>query len=64
MTILATVKMFKGFRVTIPKEVRKLLKLEESDEIVLFTAERMLGRVCFRKRLLNGWKDCVWLKIA
>jgi len=49
MTILANVKVSKGFRVTIPKEARELLKLEEGDEIVFFTAERMLGRVCFRK---------------
>jgi AbrB family looped-hinge helix DNA binding protein len=49
MTILATVKVSKGFRVTIPKEARKLLKLEEGDEIVFFTVEQILGRVCFRK---------------
>ena len=49
MTILATVKVSKGFRVRIPKEARELLELEEGDEIVFFTVEEMLGRVCFRK---------------
>ncbi|MFQ5822376.1 MAG: AbrB/MazE/SpoVT family DNA-binding domain-containing protein [Candidatus Heimdallarchaeota archaeon] len=49
MTILATAKVSKGFRVTIPKEARELLELEEDDEIVFFTVEGLLGRVCFRK---------------
>jgi len=49
MTILATVKVSKGYRVTVPKEARELLKLEEGDEIVFFTVEEMLSRVCFRK---------------
>jgi len=49
MTILATAKVSKGFRVTIPKEARELLELEEGDEIIFFTVEEMLGRVCFRK---------------
>ncbi len=49
MTVLTTAKVSKGFRVTIPKEVRELLKLEEGDEIVFYTVEEMLTRVCFRK---------------
>jgi len=49
MTVLATAKVSKGFRVTIPKEARELLELEEGDEIVFFSVEGMLGRVCFRK---------------
>ena len=49
MTILATAKISKGFRVTIPKEARKFLELEEGEEIVFFKVEGMLGRVCFRK---------------
>ncbi len=34
MTILATAKLSKGFRVTILKETRDVIGLEESDEIV------------------------------
>ncbi len=49
MTILATVKLSKGFRVTVPKEAREFLGLEEGDEIVFFTVEGNLGRVCLRK---------------
>ena len=49
MSILATVKVSKGFRVTIPKEAREFLEIEEGDEIVFFTVEGMQGRVCFRK---------------
>ncbi len=49
MTVLATAKVSKDFRVTIPKEARELLELEEGDEIVLFTVEGKLGQVCFRK---------------
>jgi AbrB family looped-hinge helix DNA binding protein len=49
MTILKTAKISKGFRVTIPKEVREIIELEEGDEIVFFTVENVLTRVCFRK---------------
>jgi AbrB family looped-hinge helix DNA binding protein len=49
MTILATAKISKDFRVTIPKEAREFLELEEGEEIVFFKVEGMLGRVCFRK---------------
>jgi len=49
MTILTTAKISKGFRVTIPKEVRKFLELEEGDEIVFYTVKEMLTRVYFRK---------------
>lgn len=49
MHILATAKVSKGFRVTIPKEAREFLDMEEGDEIVFFTVEEMQGRVCFRK---------------
>jgi len=49
MTILATAKISKGFRVTIPKEAREFLELEKGDEIVFFRVEGMLGRICFRK---------------
>jgi AbrB family looped-hinge helix DNA binding protein len=49
MTILATAKVSKGFRVTIPKEARDVIGLEESDEIVFFNVEGLRNRVCFRK---------------
>jgi AbrB family looped-hinge helix DNA binding protein len=49
MTVLTSVKVSNDFRVTIPKKIRKLLKIEEGDEIVFFTVEGMAGRVCFRK---------------
>lgn len=49
MTILKTAKISKGFRVTVPREVREIMKLEEGDEIVFFTVENLLTRVCFRK---------------
>ncbi len=49
MSILATAKISRDFRVTIPKEVREFLELEEGEEIVFFEVEGMLGRVCFRK---------------
>lgn len=49
MTILATAKISKGFRVTIPKEAREFLEVKEGEEIVFFKVEGMLGRVCFRK---------------
>ena len=50
MPILTTVKVGRDFRVTFPKEVRKLLKLVEGDELVFFTVESWKGRICFRKR--------------
>lgn len=49
MTVLAAAKVSKGFRVTIPKEAREFLELEEGDEIVFFAVEGMQGRICFRK---------------
>jgi AbrB family looped-hinge helix DNA binding protein len=49
MTILATAKISKGFRVTILKEAREFLELEEGEEIVFFEVEGMLSRVCLRK---------------
>ena len=49
ISILATSKISAGFRVTIPKEVRGLLLLEEGDEIVFFEVSGKVGRVYFRK---------------
>ncbi|MCK4952723.1 AbrB/MazE/SpoVT family DNA-binding domain-containing protein [Candidatus Bathyarchaeota archaeon] len=49
ISILTTSKISAGFRITIPKEVRDLLLLEEGDEIVFFKVSGKVGRVCFRK---------------
>lgn len=49
MAILATSKVSKDFRVTIPKEVRESLKLKKGDEVVFFLMGGVQGRVCFRK---------------
>ena len=49
MTVLAIAKASQDFRVTIPKEVRELLELEQGDEVVFFTVKGWKGRVCFRK---------------
>jgi AbrB family looped-hinge helix DNA binding protein len=49
MAIIETARISRGFRVTIPKEVRDIMKLKEGDEIVFFTVKNMAGRVCFRR---------------
>lgn len=49
MTVLAIGKVGRDFRLTIPKEVRGLLELEEGDELVFFKAEGWKRRVCLRK---------------
>jgi AbrB family looped-hinge helix DNA binding protein len=49
MTILGKTKITKGFRVTIPKEIREILGLEVEGEIVFFSSEENPGRICFRK---------------
>ncbi|RJS75486.1 AbrB/MazE/SpoVT family DNA-binding domain-containing protein [Candidatus Bathyarchaeota archaeon] len=49
MAILATAKISRDFRVTIPKEVRDMLELDAGDELVFFTVAGSKGRVCFRK---------------
>lgn len=49
MTIITTTKISKDFRITIPKEIRKKLELNEGDEIVFFTLEGKIKRMCFRK---------------
>ena len=47
--ILATAKVDKRFRVTIPKEVREVLKLTEYSELIFFTVADWKERVCFRR---------------
>lgn len=49
MAVLATAKVSTGFRVTIPKEVRDFMGVEEGDEVVFFKVEGKRGRVYFRK---------------
>jgi len=49
MTVLATTRVGRDFRVTIPGKVRELLALSEGDELVFFALRGTKGRVCFRK---------------
>ncbi|NIP66713.1 AbrB/MazE/SpoVT family DNA-binding domain-containing protein [Candidatus Bathyarchaeota archaeon] len=49
MAVLATAKVGSGFRVTIPKEVRDLLELEEGEELLFFETEGWIKRICLRK---------------
>jgi AbrB family looped-hinge helix DNA binding protein len=49
MVVLATGNVGRNFRVTLPKEVREYLDLEEGAELVFFTIGSKKGRVCFRK---------------
>ena len=49
MVVLASTKVGMDFRVTIPKEVREFLELNEGDEIVFYSIGRQKGRVGFRK---------------
>ena len=46
---MATTKVGRDFRVTVPREVRELLELSEGDELVFFTLRGTKGRICFRK---------------
>ncbi len=49
MAVLAIAKVGRDFRVTIPKEVRKLLELKEGDELLFFSTKGWKRRVCLRK---------------
>ena len=49
MTILATTKVGKDFRLTVPKQVRDALELKAGEELVFYTVRGRKGRVCFRK---------------
>jgi AbrB family looped-hinge helix DNA binding protein len=49
MPVTATAKIGRNFRVTIPKEIRELLELEEGDELLFFKTKGWKRRVCFRK---------------
>ena len=50
MTVLASTKIGQNFRVTLPQEVRALLRLSVDDELVFYSVEGEEGRVSFRKR--------------
>lgn len=60
MAVLTIVKIGRDFRVTIPKEVRELLELEESGELVFFKTEGWKGRVCLRKSHMRANKEKVY----
>ena len=47
MPVLATTRICKYFRTTVPREVRKLLGLQENDEIEWIFAD---GKIVARKR--------------
>ncbi|MBA7496274.1 hypothetical protein ES702_06873 [subsurface metagenome] len=49
MVILASAKVDKKFRITIPKEIRQLLNLTANSELIFFTVAEWKERVCFRK---------------
>ncbi len=56
MAVLAIVKIGQDFRVTIPKEVRELLELEEGDELIFFKTEGWKTRLCLRKSYAHANK--------
>lgn len=47
--ILGRGKIGRGFRLTIPREVRDYLGLEEGEELIFYSIEGLEGRVCIRK---------------
>ncbi len=49
MTVITSTKVGRDFRVTLPKEVREMLQLKEGDEVIFYTMERIIKRVCMRK---------------
>jgi AbrB family looped-hinge helix DNA binding protein len=49
MAILATGKVGRDFRITLPSEVRDYLDLEEGEELIFFTFGSQKGRICLRK---------------
>ena len=48
MAILASVKVGKNHRITIPKEVRDVLKINEGSEVIFYTTEGWKRRVGMR----------------
>ncbi|UCH37325.1 MAG: AbrB/MazE/SpoVT family DNA-binding domain-containing protein [Candidatus Bathyarchaeota archaeon] len=49
MVVLTSAKIRKGYRITLPKEVREHLNLTETSEVLFFTIPGEKGRICFRK---------------
>jgi AbrB family looped-hinge helix DNA binding protein len=49
MAILASAKVGKNYRITLPNEVRKHLDLNEDSTVIFFTISNEKGRVSFRK---------------
>lgn len=49
MVVLASAKIGKSYRITLPKEVREHLNLNENSEVLFFTTSSEKGRICFRK---------------
>ena len=49
MVVLASVKVGRNYRITLPKEVRDHLNLDENSEILFFTISGEKGRICCRK---------------
>lgn len=50
LAVLAIVKVGQGFRITIPEEARKLLELEEGDELLVYKTKGWIKRICLRKK--------------
>jgi len=49
MTILATGRVGKDFRLTIPRGVREFLEPEEGEDLAFYTLGNQKGHMCFRK---------------
>ncbi len=49
MAVLAVAKVGRGFRVTISKDVRELLELEEGDGLLFFKTEGWMKRICLKE---------------
>jgi AbrB family looped-hinge helix DNA binding protein len=57
LAVLAVCKVRQGFRVTIPKEVRELLELEEDDELLFFKTRGWIKHICIRKSYAHAEKE-------
>jgi AbrB family looped-hinge helix DNA binding protein len=57
LAVLAISKVGQSFRVTIPKEVRELLELEEGDELLFFKTRGWVKHICIRKSYTHAEKE-------
>jgi len=57
LAVLAISKVGQSFRVTIPKEVRELLELEEGDELLFFKTKGWVKHICIRKSYARAEKE-------